>query len=98
MERFYREGGAAGRNIRDKTGIAGLPVCLFKDYETYAGCFESALVKTRLDNDKADIEKIKRPKRIKSLTCRDCAYYVSCEGIWGEYIKRRGWREFRPVP
>lgn len=35
--------------------------------------------------------------RHKRAECRDCKYFGVCEGVWGNYLRRRGWSEFVPV-
>lgn len=37
-------------------------------------------------------------RRIKRDECRTCRYDQHCEGVWSNYVKRRGWGEFEPVP
>jgi cyclic pyranopterin phosphate synthase len=36
--------------------------------------------------------------RHKRAECRTCKYDSVCEGVWGNYLRRRGWDEFTPVP
>jgi MoaA/NifB/PqqE/SkfB family radical SAM enzyme len=35
--------------------------------------------------------------RHKRAECRECKYFDVCEGVWGNYLRRRGWGEFIPV-
>jgi MoaA/NifB/PqqE/SkfB family radical SAM enzyme len=35
--------------------------------------------------------------RHKRAECRECKYFDVCEGVWGNYLRRRGWSEFVPV-
>lgn len=79
--------------------ILGLPACLLVSYEKYIGKFEKILMDKPSLNKRSRIEikEISRSKRIKREECKECKYYQSCEGIWKEYIKRRGWSEFVPV-
>lgn len=35
--------------------------------------------------------------RIKRAECGPCRYNSVCEGVWSNYIRRRGWDEFTPV-
>jgi MoaA/NifB/PqqE/SkfB family radical SAM enzyme len=35
--------------------------------------------------------------RHKRAECRECKYFDVCEGVWGNYLRRRGWGEFVPV-
>ncbi len=47
------------------------------------------VVLTREDLDTA--------RRVKRAECAGCARNARCEGVWGNYIRRRGWDEFIPV-
>lgn len=35
--------------------------------------------------------------RAKRDDCRRCRYDARCEGVWRNYLRRRGWDEFEPV-
>jgi sulfatase maturation enzyme AslB (radical SAM superfamily) len=35
--------------------------------------------------------------RHKRAECRECKYFDVCEGVWGNYLRRRGWGEFVAV-
>jgi cyclic pyranopterin phosphate synthase len=35
--------------------------------------------------------------RHKRAECRECRYVDACEGVWVNYLRRRGWDEFVPV-
>jgi len=35
--------------------------------------------------------------KVKREECKDCKYYLVCEGPWKEYPEKRGWDEFKPV-
>jgi cyclic pyranopterin phosphate synthase len=44
---------------------------------------------------RADLDDAQRDKR---EACARCKYDAVCEGVWRNYLKRRGWDEFEPVP
>ena len=44
---------------------------------------------------RADLDDAVRTKRAE---CKTCKYDRVCEGVWGNYWRRRGWDEFVPVP
>jgi len=50
----------------------------------------SLTVLTREDLDQAT--------RAKRDECRQCRFDGACGGVWRNYLKRRGWDEFDPVP
>ena len=52
---------------------------------------EGGLVAVR----RADLDESARRKRPE---CGSCRYDGVCEGVWGNYLRRYGWDEFRPVP
>ena len=41
-----------------------------------------------------DLDDATREKRAE---CRECKYDGQCEGVWKNYVKRRGWGEMKPV-
>ena len=43
---------------------------------------------------RADLDEAERQYRAE---CDRCRYRPSCEGVWGNYLKRYGWDEFVPV-
>lgn len=43
---------------------------------------------------RADLDDARRQKRRE---CAQCRYDPVCEGVWGNYVRRYGWDEFRPV-
>ena len=43
---------------------------------------------------RADLDESRRQYRAE---CDRCKYRPSCEGVWGNYLTRRGWDEFVPV-
>ena len=36
--------------------------------------------------------------RTKRAECASCRYDASCEGVWSNYTRRKGWVEFAPIP
>jgi MoaA/NifB/PqqE/SkfB family radical SAM enzyme len=42
-------------------------------------------------------EDLDQATRAKRDECRGCRYDQSCEGVWRNYLKRRGWDEFAPI-
>lgn len=43
-------------------------------------------------------EDLDQSTRSKRDACRGCRYDQGCEGVWRNYLRRRGWDEFVPVP
>ena len=43
---------------------------------------------------RSDLDGARRHKRDE---CGTCKYEQSCEGVWGNYLRRHGWDEFVPV-
>jgi cyclic pyranopterin phosphate synthase len=41
-----------------------------------------------------DLDQARRDKRDE---CRACRHDAQCEGVWRNYVKRRGWAEFTPI-
>ncbi len=42
-----------------------------------------------------DVDDATRDKRAE---CANCKYDAQCEGVWRNYLRRRGWDEMTPVP
>jgi MoaA/NifB/PqqE/SkfB family radical SAM enzyme len=43
-------------------------------------------------------EDLDESARAKRPECGACRYESRCEGVWKNYLKRKGWDEFTPVP
>jgi cyclic pyranopterin phosphate synthase len=43
---------------------------------------------------RSDLDETARQKRAE---CADCKHNATCEGVWGNYLRRYGWDEFVPV-
>lgn len=43
---------------------------------------------------RSDLDEFQREKREE---CRQCKYFLHCEGVWKNYLSRNGWDEFAPV-
>lgn len=63
---------------------------------------EALLARTEAHGDReliairrADLDDSERSKRAE---CKTCRHDASCEGVWGNYLRRYGWDEFIPVP
>jgi MoaA/NifB/PqqE/SkfB family radical SAM enzyme len=61
-----------------------------KDDRSQEGGGKGLLLVTRSDLDDE--------QRDKRAECASCRYNPVCEGVWRNYLKRRGWDEFAPVP
>lgn len=78
--------------------ITGIPFCLMKGYETYIGPYnELFLLKDARDKGTKDFGEELEQERIKGAQCKRCRHYRVCSGVWEEYVKRKGWGEFKPV-
>jgi len=42
-------------------------------------------------------ENILADEKIKGINCKNCNYYVDCQGPWINYVKNFGWEEFKPL-
>jgi hypothetical protein len=67
-------------------------------YENYIGEYKDLyLLKDPLDRKINTFYKELKREQIMGPYCKNCCYYKVCPGVWKKYIKRRGWKEFRPV-
>jgi MoaA/NifB/PqqE/SkfB family radical SAM enzyme len=66
------------------------------------GLFDDAGIDARRTGEDRQLVQIRRSDlddaaRHKQADCRACRYDAVCEGVWGNYLRRYGWDEFRPV-
>lgn len=60
------------------------------------------LLRERSGGNSGELVQIRRSDldvnaRHKRAECKQCKYDSVCEGVWGNYLRRRGWAEFEPV-
>lgn len=93
-------------NTRPEIIITGASRCIIdKKYENYLGGRETIHIPKQnpdgtiqTKSKEGGIEIIEQgAKKIKLESCKRCAFYSSCKGIWKEYIKRFGADEFKPI-
>jgi len=82
----------------DKALIFNIPPCCLPGYEKYMVEFSPFRTKvegpgTIVENVDFDRKKVK--KKIKK--CHQCKYFNNCEGIFLDYLKFFGTKEFRPI-
>jgi MoaA/NifB/PqqE/SkfB family radical SAM enzyme len=72
------------------------------EHEDTHGLLSEELLGQRSGGDSGELVQIRRSDlddnaRHKRAECRTCKYDSVCEGVWGNYLRRRGWDEFVPV-
>jgi MoaA/NifB/PqqE/SkfB family radical SAM enzyme len=83
----------AGKNVMTEA----LPYCMMKGYEEYAA--ERIIPDTAVrgkeyqNTDDYGTER-KTMGKVKFPQCKDCMYYIYCEGVWNDYKKMFGGEEF----
>lgn len=75
----------------------------FEPPASAAGLVSQEIMSERIDERAPSLVQIRRSdlddaRRHKRAECRQCRYDAVCEGVWGNYLRRRGWSEFVPVP
>ena len=79
----------------------GIPFCHMNGRERYATELYMAQERSIVGPDNryiADLNKSRREKtKVKSERCKECRYYLLCEGIWGHYAEHYGMDELRPL-
>lgn len=73
--------------------VIDLPLCLSEKVNSFVGFGETRV----LENNKKMSEIINVPHKTKKTACKSCKYFSICEGVYKNYIKKFGWREFKPV-
>jgi len=82
----------------DKAMIFNIPPCCIPGYEK---CIvEFGPFRTKVEGPNSAVENVdldrKKVKR-KVRQCRQCKYFNSCEGIYKDYLKFFGTKEFQPI-
>ena len=77
-----------------------MPYCFMKGYENYIGELYNPPTEVRdIDSTDPKFEETRiKEGKCKGEKCKECRYYLICEGPWREYPEKRGWGEFVPVP
>lgn len=79
-----------------------VPLCYFTDYLNQISELKEVVIfhteHLAPDFENRDVEKARRiVGRAKTKRCKGCKLYDKCEGIWKEYLKHYGDKEFFPV-
>lgn len=95
----FRENPFIKKRLRSKfeLGITGLPFCVMKGYENYIGKYEDEYLNSPRSKKIRIFYRELKHDQMKGPDCKNCYYYKTCPGVWKEYIKRRGWKEFQPI-
>jgi MoaA/NifB/PqqE/SkfB family radical SAM enzyme len=72
------------------------------EHEDTHGLLDAEMLGERTGGERGELVQIRRGDlddnaRHKRAECRECKYEAVCEGVWGNYVRRRGWSEFVPV-
>jgi MoaA/NifB/PqqE/SkfB family radical SAM enzyme len=72
------------------------------EHEDTHGLLSEEILGERVGGSAGELVQIRRSDlddnaRHKRAECRECKYFDVCEGVWGNYLRRRGWGEFVPV-
>jgi MoaA/NifB/PqqE/SkfB family radical SAM enzyme len=72
------------------------------EHEDTHGLLSEEILGERVGGSAGELVQIRRSDlddnaRHKRAECRECKYFDVCEGVWGNYLRRRGWGEFIPV-
>ena len=73
-----------------------------EDTHGLLGELDDELLRQRSGGSSGELVQIRRSDldvnaRHKRAECKQCKYDSVCEGVWGNYLRRRGWAEFEPV-
>ena len=79
--------------------VEAVPFCLMKGYEKHILELYIPTIElrepNRYDPNFSYTRKIKG--KVKGPECKECRFYAICEGVWREYVEKRGFDEFKPV-
>ena len=88
---------SVGMKMGVKSRVEGIPYCLIKGYEKHDGNFfipPKNVLSVKNINDAKRNDKV---NFVKAKKCRNCRYYMICDGIYKEYADRNGFSEINPV-
>jgi len=78
--------------------VTGLPFCVMKNCEYYVNDYRDQYILKNPRNKKIKtLYGALDRQRLIGAYCKSCYYYNTCPGVWKEYTKRRGWKEFKPI-
>jgi len=82
----------------DKALLFNIPPCCLPDYKKSMVEFSPFNTKVGAPSstvESVDFDRVKTKKKIKK--CQQCKYFENCEGIWLDYLKFFGTKEFQPI-
>jgi len=77
-----------------------IPFCYMQGYERNVTELTMAPERAILGPDRyvPNVNKSRRENsKVKAKKCKNCKYYLICEGIWGHYADHYGTKELKPV-
>jgi len=97
---YIHKGLQIGIDAGKKVMAEAMPYCFMRGYEDYVA--EKEIPETVIRGKKSqntDSFTLQRKMygKVKFAQCRKCAYNNICEGVWKEYPKKFGSKEFVPV-
>lgn len=79
--------------------IEAVPFCLVPEFENYIS--ENYISFVKISDIDVDIEDWDSSRKFlaksKFPQCRDCKFFLCCEGTWKEYPEKHGAKEFIPI-
>lgn len=95
VKKAIRIGEASGKRMCTEA----IPYCFMVGYEKYIA--EAFIPLTKMVEQSFTIDKYEEYRITKGKSkgphCKDCIYFIKCEGPWKEYPLIFGWDEFIPV-
>lgn len=98
---FYRRNASTLRRI---ISIIDLPYCQSAVLTDYLGFGETRIIEdaaaeigTYEQHQEIRVYDDNKHQKIKREQCSLCVFNSSCNGIYAEYVARRGWEEFLPI-
>jgi cyclic pyranopterin phosphate synthase len=91
--RFFPPNSSNKSNKPNHLAIIDFPFCFSENIFPYIGSR-----KTRFMESDKKVKKVKNLfKKVKRKECAICRHFAICDGVFENYIKNYGWREFKPV-
>lgn len=77
--------------------IDSIPFCLMQGYEDFMGQRDIHIGFDPINSKLTRVKISDYHGKVKGVSCRKCSYFPYCEGVWEEYVNKKGWKEFQPI-
>lgn len=98
LKNYLEDAQSIAKEVGMNLAIMNVPFCILKDVnhrDYFKDYFSSTIEDKKVKKEK--FTRIDYEGKIKGKKCKQCAHFNICDGVSKDYIKFRGWGEFKPV-